>query len=198
MIARLNGVPLLQIDIEPGANVPSVIIDQQRGSYLITNHVIALGHTAICEIRGPMNWHGGIARQRGFQQAMDEHGLQSLASSEGSWTAESGYHAAHQLLQQTEFTAIVAANDQMAFGAISCLFQYGLRVPDDVSVVGFDDLPEAQYFLPPLTTIRQDFSTLGRQGLEHLIEMIEQPDSRTGQHVIEPILIVRDSARPPK
>ena len=79
---------------------------------------------------------------------------------------------------------------------MSCLYEHGVRVPEDVSVTGFDDIPEAQFFTPPLTTICQDFSALGRKGLEYLIEMIERPDTPKGQRVIEPILRVRGSTRP--
>ncbi len=195
MIAQLGGIPVVQIDAPYGAMVPSVVINQRQGSYLVTKHLIALGHRAICEIQGPKNWHGATARHQGFLRALDEHGLQPVGSVEGNWTAVSGYDATDDLLQQSDFTAIVAANDQMALGAMSRLSQQGLRVPDDVSVTGFDDIPEAQFFSPPLTTIRQDFSALGRKGLESLIEMIEQPDVPKVQHVIDPILVIRASTR---
>lgn len=195
MIARLSDIPVLQIDVPYGATVPSVVINQRFGSYLVTKHLIESGHRAICEIQGPPNWHGALARHQGFRDALDEYGLQPVASVEGNWSAVSGYEATDYLLQHTQFTAIVAANDQMALGAMSRLSQQGLRVPDDVSVTGFDDIPESQFFAPPLTTIRQDFSALGRKGLEYLITMIEQPDVPKVQQVIDPIPVFRASTR---
>jgi DNA-binding LacI/PurR family transcriptional regulator len=92
----------------------------------------------------------------------------------------------------------VVANDQMAMGAIHALRERGLRVPQDISVAGFDDIPEAAYFGPPLTTIRQDFAKLGRQGVEHLSQRINNPGHQTKQDVIAPQLIVRESTASPQ
>jgi LacI family transcriptional regulator len=194
MIDQLTNIPVLQIDIAQGANAPSVVIDQRLGGYIIVKHLIELGHREICEIMGPMNWHGAIARHLGFQQALDEHGLHVAGSVEGDWTAVSGYEMTRQLLQKTHFTAIASANDQMALGAMSCLREQNLSVPHNVAVTGFDDIPEAQFFDPPLTTIRQDFAALGRKGLEYLIEMIEHPDVYSDQRIIDPVLVVRGSS----
>lgn len=194
MIDQLTNIPVLQIDIAQGANAPSVVIDQLRGGYIIAKHLIELGHREICEITGPMNWHGAIARHLGFQQALDEHGLRAAESVEGDWTAASGYEMTRQLLQKTHFTAIASANDQMALGSMKCLRQHNLRIPRDVSVCGFDDIPEAQFFDPPLTTIQQDFAALGRIGLEYLIEMIRRPNIYSDQRVIDPVLVIRGSS----
>ena len=194
MIDQLTNIPVLQIDIAQGADSPSVVIDQRLGGYIIAKHLIELGHREICEITGPMNWHGAIARHLGFQQALDEHGLHPAGSVEGDWTATSGYEMTRQLLQKAHFTAIASANDQMALGSMNRLRQHNLRVPHDVSVCGFDDIPEAQFFDPPLTTIRQDFAALGRIGLEYLIEMIEHRDVYSGQRIIDPVLVVRESS----
>ena len=197
MLNHLHDIPLILLDHTPNSKLPSVIIDQFSGGYQITRHLLELGHEKICVIQGPMHWNGAIARQQGFEQALREAGLTSVASVEGTWTAASGYLAAKKLLQAGTFTAIVCANDQMAMGAISNLNQKGLRVPQDVSIVGFDDLPEAQYFSPPLTTVRQDFSELGRQGLEYLIELIQDPEAAKGQIVIQTELVIRESTTSP-
>jgi LacI family transcriptional regulator len=198
MVAQLNHLAVLQIDVAPGAPGASVIIDQHQGSYTITRHLLELGHRRIAEICGPMQWHGALARHRGFEAALAEAGLAAAVSVEGSWTAESGYRAAQQIMEGAGCSAIVAANDQMALGAIGYLTQRGLQVPQDVSVVGFDDIPEAAYFLPQLTTIRQDFSTLGRTGLEYLVRLIEHPETVRKQVVIEAGLIVRASTARPR
>lgn len=196
MVEQFDGLPLVQLDVAAGVDVPSVIIDQHLGGYRITEHVIQLGHRAICELRGPLDWHGAVARHAGLEAALAAHGLASVGSVEGNWTAESGYQAVESLLEMGHFTALIAANDQMALGAISALSARGLGVPDDISVVGFDDIPEARFFAPPLTTVRQDFSMVGHSGLEMLIAMIEQPEKGPyRQRVIEPTLVVRESAK---
>jgi LacI family transcriptional regulator len=196
MLAYFKDIPVLQIDVASGVNTPSVIIDQRLGSYLITKHLLELGHRAIAEIRGPMNWHGAIARHDGFEQALAEYGLQAAGSFEGNWTSESGYQAA-QALTQFSFSAIVAANDQMALGAMAYLREHGIAIPQDVSLVGFDDIPEARFFSPALSTVRQDFSDLGRKGLEYLVAMIENPEEEKRQYVIQPQLIIRESSHAP-
>jgi len=198
LVEEVSDIPLIQIDIAPGAPVPSVIVDQRYGSRSITEHLIALGHRHICEISGPRYWFGALARHEGWLDALKGAGLEPTASIEGDWTAEGGCTAALRLLDNYQFTAIVVGNDQMALGAISALHRRGIRVPEDVSVVGFDDIPESAYFLPPLTTIRQDFSELGRQGLDYLVALIQKPGDGGGQHVITPELVVRSSTAPPQ
>lgn len=197
LVRQFQDIPLIQIDNKPGAEGASVIVDQECGSRVITEHLISLGHECICEIRGPMNWFGAAARHRGFVKALHDADLKSVASVEGNWMAQSGYEACQRLLAGNDFTAIVVANDQMALGAMRALSEAGRRVPDDVSVVGFDDIPEAAYFAPPLTTIQQDFAALGRQGLQYLIDLIQQTDDAGGQRVIKPHLVERGSTLPP-
>ncbi|MBE0689324.1 MAG: substrate-binding domain-containing protein [Anaerolineae bacterium] len=197
LVQEVSDIPLIQIDIAPGAPVPSVIVDQRYGSRIITQHLISLGHRRICEISGPLYWFGALARHEGWQETIKNANLEPVASVEGDWTAKSGYAAAQSLLDKHRFTALVVGNDQMALGAISALHARGVRVPEDVSVVGFDDIPESAYFLPPLTTIRQDFSELGRQGLDYLVGLIQGLQDGDGQHVITPELVVRDSTAPP-
>lgn len=197
LVQEVRGIPLIQIDIAPGAPAPSVIVDQYYGSRIITEHLIALGHRRICEISGPCNWFGALARHEGWQAALKAADLEPIASVEGDWTSESGYAAALALLDNQQFTALVVGNDQMALGAISALHNRGVRIPEDVSVVGFDDIAESAYFLPPLTTIRQDFSELGRQGLAYLVDLIQGQPNRTDQLVIKPELIIRKSTASP-
>jgi DNA-binding LacI/PurR family transcriptional regulator len=195
MLSQLTSIPVLQIDIEAYSSSPSVIIDQYRGTYLITKHLLELGHRDIAEICGPMNWHGAVARHQGFEAALKEQKLSPAASFEGNWTAESGFQCTEALLQDAKFTAIVVANDQMALGAMACLKEHNLDVPNDISIVGFDDIPEARYFAPPLTTVQQDFADLGLKGIEYLLAMIENPEAAQGQFVIQPEIILRQSTK---
>ncbi|KAB2905625.1 MAG: LacI family DNA-binding transcriptional regulator [Anaerolineae bacterium] len=191
-------IPIVQIDPQLGLEVPSVIVDQKYGSRIITEHLINLGHQKIAEISGPLNWFGAIARHEQWLETMHEAGLTPMMSVEGDWSANSGYEAARKLLMEDPgFTALVVGNDQMTLGAIYALYQHNLSVPGDVSVVGFDDIPESAFFSPPLTTVKQDFNQLGEIGVKYLLERIHNPDTPIEQHVILPKLIVRQSTKTP-
>jgi LacI family transcriptional regulator len=195
LVAICPDIPIVQIDSEIDAAIPSVVIDQGYGSRILTEHLISLGHRRIAEISGPLNWFGAQARHQQWQATMQAAGLSAEISIEEDWKPSGGYRAVQALFQRTsDFTAIVAANDQMALGAIHALHERGLRVPQDVSVVGFDDMPEAAYFQPPLTTIRQDFSQLGVTAIEYLLARIDNPDTPLKQHIIYPQLVIRSSA----
>lgn len=199
LVALCPDIPIVQIDPKIGAAIPSVVVEQAYGCQMVTEYLIQLGHRRIAEISGPLNWFGAQARHQQWQQTMRQSGLLTDLSVEGDWTPHGGYGAVQHLLKHSsDFTAIVAGNDQMALGVIHALREQHLRVPEDVSVVGFDDMPEAAYFQPPLTTVRQDFSQLGVAAVEYLLERIDNPDVLLKQHVIYPQLIIRQSAVAPK
>jgi len=195
LVDEFANTPLIQIDIAPGSATPSVIVDQREGSRLMTQLLLDSGHRRICEISGPLDWFGAMARHQGMRDALGA--IEPVASIAGDWTAESGYSAMTALLnrQDLAFTALVIGNDQMALGAMSALRERGLHVPDDISIGGYDDIPEAAYFSPALTTVRQDFSELARQGVTYLIDLIEESGRARGQQVIAPQLIQRQSIR---
>jgi DNA-binding LacI/PurR family transcriptional regulator len=194
-----HDIPIVLLDPEMGLDVPSVVVDQKFGSKTITEYLIGLGHQRIAEISGPLEWFGAVARHQQWLDTMQAANLPSHITIEGDWTARSGYHGVHRLLNtDPNFTALVVGNDQMALGAIHALTEYGLRVPEDVSVVGFDDIPEAAFYRPPLTTIRQDFSQLGDVGVRYLLERIENPDAPPEQHILYPELVVRQSTAAPR
>ncbi|MEQ8676672.1 MAG: LacI family DNA-binding transcriptional regulator [Aggregatilineales bacterium] len=194
-ISELVGdIPFVQIDTQPRPNIASVVIEQAYGSKLATNHLIDLGHRQIAEISGPLNWYDGIMRHQSWIKILEEHNLSHDMSVEGNWSAKSGYEALKSLLKRgEEFTGLVVANDQMALGAIAALNEANLRVPHDISVVGFDDIPEAAYYLPALTTVCQDFSALGKYAVEYLVSLIEKPELSIQQRVLYPELIIRNS-----
>lgn len=198
IVALSGDIPLMLVGTGLHVNATSIVVDQLMGTQMATRHLIDLGHTHICEITGPLNWYDAVERHESWLATMQAAGLTPGSSIEGHWTADSGYQATRQLIKQgTTFTALVVGNDQMALGAIRALYDHGRRVPQDVSVVGFDDIPEAAYFLPPLTTVRQDFDVLGRFGIEYLIKLIHEPQQEPIQHVIAPQLIVRKSTSAP-
>jgi len=185
--------PMVQIDCLRHAHIPSVVTDDAIGIEQAIALLLAAGHTHFAEISGPLNWHSAQYRHQTIRHRLAEHHL--VASVAGDWTAASGYHAAQQLLG-AKFSALLVGNDQMALGAIRALSENGLRVPEDVSVVGFDDIPEAAYFAPPLTTIRQEFVQLGMIGFAYLLEFIADPNTPIQQHRIAPRLIERHSTTP--
>lgn len=196
-IAELcSGLPFVMTDVPLDNRIPSVVIDQRHGSRLVTQHLIDLGHQRICEARGPFGWFDADERHLAWRETMHEAGLDPGLSIEGDWTAASGYTATKELLAEAGgFTALVAGNDQMALGAIRALREAGLHVPNDVSVVGFDDVPEAAYFEPPLTTVQQDFKAMGQQTVDYLIAAIEGTDTTIHRRTLYPKLIERKSAR---
>lgn len=138
-------------------------VDQIAGARLATRHLIELGHRDIYHLAGPQDWIEAEARMRGFLDEMSAQDVPTTAPILGDWTAEFGYYAGRELLTVRDFTAIFASNDQMALGLMHAIRDAGLEIPRDVSIVGFDDIPEAAHFWPPLTTVRQDFAELGRR-----------------------------------
>lgn len=157
---------------------------------VIVNHLIELGHTRIAYVAGPEGWISARNRLLGLRRALAVLQLTPVKIIYGDWSAASGYHAGLQLANSPEFTAVVVANDQMALGVMRALRDAGRKVPDDISVVGFDDIPEAQFFSPSLTTVRQDFAAHGRDAITRLIRRIEGGDdsrlARTGTHELIP------------
>ncbi|MEX2542049.1 MAG: LacI family DNA-binding transcriptional regulator [Trueperaceae bacterium] len=188
------GTPFVMIDIAVGAQLPSVVIEQQRGGRLATEHLLQLGHRRLAEISGPLNWCDAKLRHDGWIDAHRAAGLSPGTSVESDWSPRGGYLAARRLLDGgTTFSGLVVGNDQMALGAVRALREQGVRIPEDVSVIGFDNIPESAFFEPPLTTVVQDFEALGRQSAEYLIALIEYPNTPVHQRVLYPELVVRGS-----
>lgn len=133
----------------------------RQGMDLLVGHLAALGHREIAHVSGPLSWAESRNRRSAFKRSLRVRGLEAAAIVEGAWTAESGYRAA-RVLDLDAATAVVAANDQTALGVLRGLAERGVSVPGDVSVTGFDDMPESAYFAPPLTTIRPDYAGRGR------------------------------------
>lgn len=187
-------LPLVLIDAEPSAQIPFTSIDQYGGARQAAQHLLGLGHQQIAFIGGPADWHDALERQRGWWSALREAQLQPAAQVEGDWSAASGYQAAQNLLEQKySFTALLVANDQMALGVLLALSEAGLEVPQQVSVVGFDNIPESAFFQPPLTTVQQDFTALAQQSLRQLLALIETPDLAPKVQRIPAQLVVRKS-----
>jgi len=187
-------VPLvtLQAPDRPGG----IGVDQAAGARLATEHLIALGHTRIQHLAGPEGYLEAGARRAGFLDAMARAGLVPGEELAGDWSAASGFAAGERLARET--TAVVAANDQMAIGLLAALADAGRAVPGDVSVVGFDDIPEAAFVRPALTTVHQDFAVIGRRAVEALLAQLAPEGEATDADArIPPRLVVRGSTAAP-
>ena len=190
-------VPLV---ISEGSSLPglhSVSVDQFTGARIATRHLIDLGHREIRHITGPARSLDSIERLRGWRAELEQAGLPVTEPLFGDWRPASGYAAGQQLALARDFTAVFCANDQMVVGLLHAFSEAGIRVPADVSVVGFDDIPESAHLIPPLTTIRQDFDELGRRIMSTLIAEIEGQEVEIAKPT-EPELIVRSSTAPPR
>ena len=196
---RFPGLPCVFMDVVPGTPVPAALLDQAHGAQLAAEHLLELGHTRIAFVDGPRHAVVENARHQAWLGTLGTRGLMPVAVVEGDWSPASGYAATQRLLAAgVSFTAVLVANDQMAVGVLRALWERGLNVPADVSVVGYDDTPESALLIPPLTTVRQDFPTLGARAFAHLLELLEAGDRPDVPQVLTvPELVVRASTASP-
>jgi DNA-binding LacI/PurR family transcriptional regulator len=190
-------VPLVAVGCGTRASVTSVAIDNAAGAAAATRYLLGLGHKTVYHLAGPLSCLDAKERVDGWRQALRQAGAGEPAVLAGDWSASSGYELGGQLAADAGLTAVFCGNDTMALGVIRALTERGLRVPGDVSVVGFDDVPEAGYYLPPLSTVRQDFGELGRHALSTLIDRMSGAIPAGRRVRVAPELIVRASAAPP-
>lgn len=166
--------------------------DQELGARLATQHLIDLGHTDIAHFAGSMDWFDGGVRKRGWEGALADAGLSPGLCLEGDWSPIWAYETGLRLVREGRVPqAIFAASDHTALGLIRALSESGIRVPEDVSVVGYDDVEGSEFFLPPLTTVRQDFAALANASIEVLLGAIEGHE--VDRAPSEPTLVVRQS-----
>ncbi|WZH35819.1 MAG: LacI family DNA-binding transcriptional regulator [Microbacterium enclense] len=172
--------------------------DQIAGARAAVRHLIELGHTRILHIAGPRDWIEADHRMRGYLAEMDAHDLSPRPPVLGDWTAQFGYEAGRELLRMEDATAVFAGNDHMALGFMHAVRDIGRSVPDDIAVVGFDDVPEAAHLWPPLTTVRQDFLGIGRRAVWDLLRAVgEKAGDDVAPQPDHLRLIVRSSTAPP-
>ena len=191
-------LPVVAVEAGPDEGVPVVAVDQYAGARMATEFLLAQGHETVHHLAGPPDWIEAQRRVDGWRDALEAAGARSSPPLQGDWSARSGYRLGRELLQRPDLTAIFVANDQMALGLLRCLQEHGRAVPEDVSVIGFDDVPEAEFFSPPLTTVRQDFAEMGRRGVSLLLEEISS-GRRSSERVTVPTqLIERSSTAPPR
>jgi LacI family transcriptional regulator len=198
--AAAAGVPLVLLNRAlPDADIDAVVPDDRGGIDLAVGHLADLGHTRIAHLAGPGTTSSGRWRREGFRAAMRRRGLAvpaGLVQPAGGFTEAAGHDATVALLEgSSPFTAIVAANDLLALGAYSALAQHGRRCPEDVSVVGFNDMPFADRFAPPLTTVHIPHFELGTRAADLLLEQFAGERARGRRVVVDVRLVVRGSTQ---
>jgi DNA-binding LacI/PurR family transcriptional regulator len=241
VLSHLASLPLdvpivaAQGEQRDAGGIPVVSVDQQAGVRLVMRHLMARGHERILHLAGPPDWNDAQSRRRAYEAEMAAAGLAALDPVFGDWTSESGYRVGRTLVARKgrsgrlpapdasragdgrlPFTAVFSSNDQMALGLIHAFREAGLDVPRDVSVAGFDDIPESAHFWPPLTTVRQDFASIGDRCVATLVAAIDQSvrlaarvsaQPATGSRdvpsageappqAVTPRLVIRDSVAP--
>ena len=194
-----DGLPIVCLDRDiESTSVPLVQVDNRRGAELATEHLLSLGHRRIAHVAGASGLGISAERVAGYRAAHAAVGIapDPTLLEVGSFVEEGGYEATQALLDRADFTAVFAANDLSALGVINALVERGLRVPDDVSVVGFDDLRLSRFTTPPLTTIHQPALAIAERATQLLIDLAHGRTVRKLRHLLEPELVVRDSTAP--
>lgn len=191
------GVPVVTIDGDPARTTPLVTVDQAAGAYDATRHLLAAGHPTVWHVAGPADWFDAAGRVSGWQRALEEAGAEVPPLVAADWSAAAGYRVGQMLARMPDVTAVFAANDHLALGILRAMHERGRRVPADLSIVGFDDVPEAAYFIPPLTTVRPDFDAVAREALTLLLVQVAEGELGESRRTVAPALVVRDSVAPP-
>jgi DNA-binding LacI/PurR family transcriptional regulator len=183
-----HDVPLVTIDGDPALRRSLVTVDQPEGARLATQRLLDAGHDTVWHVSGPSEWFDSLGRIDGWRRTLEAAGAEVPPLIPADWSAASGYQAGLVLARMPEVSAVFAANDHLALGILRALHERGRRVPDEVSIVGFDDVPESAYFIPPLTTIRPDFDAVARATLQSVLDQLDDRDAAPHQTTIAPVL----------
>lgn len=196
--AFLATVPIVMVGpVDLPAPLRSVAVDQYEGGRMAVRHLLRLGHRDVAHLAGPTDWLDARRRIAGWRDELAAAGLAAHGPIPGDWSADRGYEVGRELVASGLPTAVFAANDLLALGLLRAFAEAGVRVPDDVSVVGFDDVDGSANFFPPLTTVRQDFATLGERCMAVLLAAIADEVSEPSG-LIAPSLVARVSSGPPR
>jgi DNA-binding LacI/PurR family transcriptional regulator len=198
--AALADVPFVGLDVDGGSAFPSFGFDHTRGAGTATQHLIDLGHQKIAGLIGEPPWRSYQLRKRGWLRALTRARLKPGPCLETGWTADGGYEATKRLIQRSfnQFSAIFAANDLIALGSLLALHESGIRVPDEISVIGFDGMPESQFFYPALSTVAIDFDVLAKESLQSLFAAIQRSKNEPIKKIGIPELVRRKSTAAPR
>ena len=204
LLSEIN-IPIIFLTMEKREDVSIVTIDNYLGGRLATEHLIGLGRTKIGHIAGPLDWWEACQRKQGWEDALSDAGLPAEERMwvEGNWSSKSGKLAIEELLNKfPEMDAIFVGNDQMALSVLQTAAERGIKIPDDLAVIGFDGIAESEFFSPPLSTIYQNQDELGRTAVQELVRFVDKrlKDEEATQPTkisLEPELIVRESTQTP-
>jgi DNA-binding LacI/PurR family transcriptional regulator len=187
------GLPLVAVEAGPAESVPVVAVDHVAGAASATRHLLDLGHKTVWHVAGPPDFLEARQRLEGWRMTLEGAGAEVPEPLTGDWSPRAGYDLGRRLSGDREVTAIFVANDQMALGVLRAMNEAGRDIPREVSIVGFDDIPEAPYFSPPLTTVRQDFDEMGTRGVRLLLRTMQAGHQLPAGSGVQPELVVRSS-----
>ena len=194
-------VPVLFLAMKPRMGISSVATDNYQGAVMATQYLLDKGKKRVGHISGPMSWWEAEERKRGWRATLENAGLNASEQycTEGNWSSASGEQAFLQLLEKYPYMdSVFVANDQMALSVLREAHRLGIRMPDQLAVVGFDNLPESAHFYPSLTTISQDLQLLGEEAVQRIVEMIQARQNNqimpAQSWCIQPKLVMRESA----
>ncbi|WP_217475629.1 LacI family DNA-binding transcriptional regulator [Stutzerimonas stutzeri] len=192
-------VPLMLVDRSlDGVTADRVQVDHERGGFLATHHLLQLGHRRIACIGGPASTQVAQLRAAGYRRALADADVQALPVVDCAFTSPAGYAAAQMLLAGDKPpTAIFAGNDMIALGVLRAAAERGVRVPEQLSVVGFDDIEVSRYLYPALTTVGQSIGQLGETAAARLLARIREPELSAAHQLVEPTLVLRESSAAP-
>jgi len=186
---------VVAVEGDADADIDVVTVDQHAGAQSATEHLLSLGHSTVWHVAGPTDWLEARQRTAGWRSTLERAGVEVPPPLRGDWSPRSGFEAGRVLARMPEVSAVFVANDSMSVGVLRAFHEHGLNVPGDVSIVGFDDVPEAAYVSPPLTTVRQDFAEVARRSLALLLDQISSGIRPAKRQVVGTTLVVRDSTR---
>lgn len=189
-------IPYVLIDNQDEHDVVSVVVDNLKGGYDATKHLIDLGHERIGHIAGPAIYLSSREREQGFLQALEEANLKPYVIEHGDFRMDDGFRIVKGWIEKDTLpTAIFAADDFIALGAMNALMESGLRVPDDVSIIGYDDQVFASQYVPKMTTVKQPEQAMGEKGVDLLMRLIKDETIEQRQFRLEPSVVIRNSTK---
>lgn len=197
-VALPAGTHAVVVDSEASEGYSVIDTDQADGTRKAVEHLLDLGHSTVWHVAGPSVSFASERRVSAWRTTLAARGCEEPPLLRGDWSADSGYEAGLSLAS-SGCTAVFVANDQMALGVLRAFHEKGIRVPQDVSIVGFDDIPDSSSFSPPLTTVHQDFAELGRRCVDKVLKQMRENSTQPGCDLVPTRLVVRSStAEAPK
>jgi DNA-binding LacI/PurR family transcriptional regulator len=195
--ALSRSLPVVIVESGNAPGLTSVRVDQVEGARMVTRHLLDEGASTVWHVAGPADWIEAEARVAGWRAELERAGAPVPALLRGTWQPKSGYDSGRRLARRAGVEAVFVGNDQMALGLLRAFHEARVRVPQDVLVAGFDDVPEAAFYMPPLTTVRQDFPAVGRRSIDLLLDQVRQGGAEPRQAILPPELVVRQSSQRP-